>query len=828
MRPQPRPVSIRRRILVAASALLLLAAMLLVAFIRDYAERASDRAFDRLLAASALTIAGAVQIEGGGVTVELPLASFAMFSGEDRVFYAVDAPDGRNVTGYPDLSAGLSPADDSDPVFADGAFGGERVRIATVGRLVSTAGGTGWVTIRVAETEAERAALAAEIQGRALLPVAAMTLLALALLWFGIGRAFAPLSLLEAHLRGREPDQLAPIDLPVPQEVRQLVLALNGFMGRLASARERLGGLVADAAHQVRTPLASLRAQAEMARGERDPTLLGAQIARIHDGAVQASDLVTQLLMDATITHRLETRPSEPTSLSQLVDEVIGRLDPTSEDRVALDIAPGLMELGIGSDRVALREMLRNLVDNALRYSDGPVLIAAQARRDRLEIDVLDRGPGVPDAEKEAVFERFRRGTTAGVRHGSGLGLAIVRRVAEAQRGTVRLEDRAGGGLRVRLALPLAPAPGRTSRAPGAAQAALVLATLLLASPALARSPVSYPAPDGSRGARLSILGATDTALFSALVRGFQEARPDVSVDYVEAETRPIFEELVEGRAPVPDLVMSSASDLQVKLVNDGFARRLSPGHASLVPEWAQWRSSVFGVSFEPAVIVYNPDLVSPAEVPRTHLALAELLEAEGARFAGRIATYDVARSGVGYLLASQDAAISSYFWRLASAFGRVGARVSGASPEILDRIESGEIAIGYNVLGSYAFARQAAGARIGIAVPDDYVLVLSRSLLVPKGASRPDLAESFVDFALSPAGQRIMAGPAALGAVVAGTQGPWTAERIAALGRGAVQPIAFGPSLLVGLDRQRRDRFLDTWREIVSPEKAGHAMVAP
>jgi two-component system, OmpR family, sensor histidine kinase TctE len=830
MRLPPRPVSIRRRILVAASALLLLAALLLVAFIRDYAERASDRAFDRLLAASALTIAGAVQIEGGGVTVELPLASFAMFSGEDRVFYAVDAPDGRNVTGYPDLSAGLAPAGDSDPVFADGRFGGERVRIATVGRLVSTAGGTGWVTIRVAETAVERAALAAEIRNRALLPVAAMTLLALALLWFGIGRAFAPLNVLEAHLRGREPDQLAPIDLPVPQEVRQLVLALNGFMGRLASARERLEGLVADAAHQVRTPLASLRAQAEMARGERDAALLRAQVARIHDGAVQASDLVSQLLMDATITHRLEVRPSEPTSLAQIVDEVIGRLDPASEDRVALDIAPELMGIGIGSDRVALREMLRNLVDNALRYSDGAVLITAAAIGEQLEIDVLDRGPGVPDEEKEAVFERFRRGTTSGGRHGSGLGLAIVRRVAQAQGGEVRLEDRPGGGLRVRLALPLraAPVPARPARAPGLAPVALVLAALLLASPALARTVTAYPAPDGSQTTRLSILGATDTALFSALVRGFQETRPDVSVDYVEDETRPIFEELVAGRTPVPDLVMSSASDLQVKLVNDGFARRLSPPHAVLLPEWAQWRSSVFGVSFEPAVIVYNPDLVSPAEVPRTHLALAELLETEGPRFAGRIATYDVARSGVGYMLASQDAAISSYFWRLASAFGRVGARVSGASPEILDRIERGEIAIGYNVLGSYAFARQAAGARIGIAVPDDYVLVLSRSLLVPRDARRADLAESFVDFAFSPAGQRILAGPAALGSVVAGTEGPWTAERITALGRGAVQPIALGPSLLVGLDRQRRDRFLETWREIVSPEPAGRAMVAP
>jgi len=825
MPAEARSVSIRRRILVAATALLLAAAALLVAFVHDYAERAAERAFDRLLAASALTVAGAVQIEGGGVTVELPLASFAMFSGEDRIFYAVDAPDGGNVTGYPDLSEGMAPAASAEPVFADRRFGSEPVRVATVGRLVSTATGTGWVTIRVAETEGERAALSAEIFGNALLPVVALTLLALALLWFGIGRAFLPLASLEAHLRDRAPDELDPIDLPAPLEVAQLVGALNGFMARLAAARERLESLVAEAAHQVRTPLASLRAQAEVARTQRDEAVLRAQVQRIHDGAVEASDLVSQLLMDATISHRLETRPGEPTQLSAVIDEVIGRLDPDLEDRVILDAEPDALDLPLRGDRVVLREMLRNLVDNALRYAEGPVRIAVRREGGRVEIQILDRGPGISDAEKTAVFERFRRGSASAGRTGSGLGLAIVARVVAAEGGTVALEDREGGGLRVRLALPLdSPPPGagskgaaRTRRTARLSAALAALLLLGLPDPAAAQQ-TTYPAPDGSGATRLRILGATDTALFAHLVEGFQRTRPDVSVDYSEVETRPIFESFLAASGPAPDVVMSSASDLQVKLVNDGHARRLAPPPGGPVPDWAQWRSSLFGVSFEPAVIVYNRDLVPDPEAPRTHLALAELLEHGRERFSGRIATYDVARSGVGYLLASQDASISSYFWRLASAFGRAGARISGASPEILDAVESGRIAIGYNVLGSYAFARQREGSRLGIVVPDDYVLVLSRSVFVPVRAERPDLGEAFVHFALSPAGQAILAGPAALGSVVPGASGPWTGERIAALGRGAVQPISLGPSLLVGLDRQRRNRFLETWLEIVSP----------
>ncbi|WP_062210121.1 extracellular solute-binding protein [Aureimonas sp. AU12] len=818
-----RAVSIRRRILVAATGLLLLAALALVAFIGDYAARASDRAFDRLLAASALTIAGAVQLEEGTVTVELPLASFAMFSGQDRIFYSVKAPSGAEVTGYGDLAGALPPAADDDAVFADLAYRGEPVRVASVGRLVSTADGTGWVTIRVAETRGERDALAREIFGNAIVPVLAMTALALGLLWFGIGRVFAPLLSLERHLRSRSPDNLAPVDLPAPLEVAQLVGALNGFMARLATARERLESLVAEAAHEVRTPLASLRAQAEVARGERDVAALRRQVERIHDGAVQASQLVTQLLMDATISHRLETRAaSAPTSLAAALREVVQRLDPDLADRVTLQADPAAADLRLDADRVVLREMLRNLVDNALRYSDGPVdLDVATTPGGLVEIRVGDRGPGISDAERPLVFERFRRGAASAGIAGSGLGLPIVARVVAAQGGTIALEDRPGGGLTVRLRLPLSAEPAERRARPMAA--ALGILAVVLAGAISPPTPAHaaetfYPAPDGTPREVLHIAGTTDTPLFAPLAQGFQRTRPDVAIAYEEGDTLPIFERFVAGGSPVPDILMSSAADLQVKLVNDGHARRYASPAVAAIPPWATWRSEVFGFSFEPAVIVYNTASLAESEVPRTHLELAELLEREASRFRGRVATYDVARSGVGYLLAAQDQAISSYFWRLASAFGRTDVRLSGSSPAILDGLATGEFAIGYNILGSYAFARQQAGAPIGIVVPDDYVLVLTRSMLIPQGAPRPDLAEAFLDFTLSPAGQSILAGAAALGSVVPGSAGRWTSESIAALGRGAVQPIALSPSLLVGLDRQRRARFLDTWHEIVSP----------
>ena len=163
---------------------------------------------------------------------------------------------------------------------------------------------------------------------------------------------------------------------------------------------------------------------------------------------------------------------------------------------------------------------------------------------------------------------------------------------------------------------------------------------------------------------------------------------------------------------------------------------------------------------------------------------------------------------------------ISSNFWRLAAAFGRVQAQFSGSSPAILNGVADGSLALGFNVLGSYAFGRKAAGANIEIVVPDDYVLVLTRAMLIPRDAPYPDLGKAFVDFALSPAGQSIAAGETALGAVVTGGTGRWTSEAIAAQGRGVIQPIPLGPSLMVSLDQQRRKRFLDTWSEIVSPSR--------
>ncbi|CAB3918541.1 Adaptive-response sensory-kinase SasA [Achromobacter mucicolens] len=836
----PESFSIRQRVFTLGAVLLACALIGLVFFLRGYAQRAAEQAFDRLLAASALTIAGSVQIEDNEVTVEPPVSSLAMLSGGERVFYEARTSNGRLITGYGDLAPGLPLAQSATPVFTYLSYHDEPIRVATVGRLVSASQHAGWVTLRVAETLGSREALAGEILGRSVLPLVVVSLVALGLLWFGVQRAFAPLAVVERELRRRAPDDLEPLVKPVPREVRRLIEALNGFMQRLSGAMDTLNTLVADAAHQVRTPLASLRAQAEVALDETDPQRLHARLERIHLNATHASQLINQLLMDATITHRLGKGARAMVGVAETVNETRRRIGPLDAQRLRIAIAPEVRRARIAGDRIALREMLRNLVDNALRYApDGPVEIqATPVAGYRVALTVSDRGPGVADDEKESVQQRFSRGRAGETLPGSGLGLAIVRSVAVAHGGSLWLLDRPGGGLTARVVLPLARAGA--NRTLMAAAAAVCAACLLLAAPSAdvraagvevtgaAAPPAApqvagipeiitrYPAPQPSSRV-LTIAGPTDTPVVAPLIQGFQSHRPDVSVVYREMGSRELYEAAIEGRLKDVDVLMSSASDLQIRLANDGYALSYASPYAARLPSWAIWRHEVYGFTFEPAVFVYNPKRFAEAEVPRSRQDLLRLLEQDPLRLRGRIGTYDIAASSLGYLLAEQDELVSSNFWGLANAMGQAGVRLAATSAEILDAIERDELDIGYNILGSYALSRQAAGRPIGVVFPQDYVLVLARSVLIARTAPNPDLGRALVDWLLSPAGQQVASSHAALGSIMEDTPGRWTSEAVLARSQGIVQPVVLSPALLVGLDQRRHSRFVQNWIRLVT-----------
>ena len=755
-------------------------------------------------------MADAVQVVDGRISVDLPYASLAILATarRDRVFYRIAGPDGADVTGYSGLAAAAGPATSHRPRFVDARYRDTPVRAVLLGRLVAEPGGP-MATVVVAHSRDEREALAASILANAFGPILLLTLLAGALIWFAVRQALAPLGTIGRLVRDRAPTDLSPIAAPAPAEVRQLLAALNQFMARLQANLSLMQSFLGDAAHQMRTPLATLRAQADLAVEEADATAVRSLVRKIRRNAVLLGQVTNQLLSHAMVAPR--SRPAGRGAVARGAlrrrgaqrAEAGGRSPPLELDFRELDRAAV-----IEGDPVTLREAFTNLIDNAGRYAGlvEPVRIRIAVNRSEIEVDVADRGPGIPAAEKARVLERFARGSSGEGTLGSGLGLAIVKAVADAHRARLALLDRPGGGLLVRLAFPL---PAAARRA--AAAAALVAA--LLAVPAGATSSL-YPA-SGAETARILIHAATDRPVMEPILRDFQASHPGIAIEYAELQSAEVYQSVVAPGAVPPDLAISSAMDLQAKLVNDGWTQPHVSAETSLVPGWANWRDEAYGFTLEPAVIVHALDGIAEREVPRSRPELVRLLQQQPERFRQRIATYDIAVSGLGYLFATQDSILSNQFWPLTLAMGGVSARLLPTSGAILDAVARGEVLIGYNVLGSYARARQQAGAAIGILEPRDYTLWMTRVVVIPRAARHPVLARSFVDHLLSARGQAAVAAVPGLRPIVRrdGDEGELPAPAAS-----SAQPITLGPALLVFLDAHKRASFLADWSAAIGP----------
>jgi len=348
-----------------------------------------------------------------------------------------------------------------------------------------------------------------------------------------------------------------------------------------------------------------------------------------------------------------------------------------------------------------------------------------------------------------------------------------------------------------------------------------VLALGLLAGSAVAEGVFDYPALEPGRlpSGMLVIYSSADQPAFDPVISAFQQANPGVAVTYHDLNTIVIYDRFVEaaeaGEATA-DLLLSSALDLQIKLVNDGYAASYVSEQTRRLPRWANWRDEAFGFTYEPVVTVFNRTEMAVEEVPRTRYQLARLLDSEPVRFSGRVGTYDLERSGAGFLFATQDARESDAIWALARSFGASGVKLYSSTTAILDRVASGQFLIGYNVMGSYAMARAAIDPNLGIVLPEDYTLVVSRIALLPNSAARPDLARLFLDFLLSERGQGIIA-EAHLFAIHPNVSGAATAAALRAEAGDSLRPIQVGPGLLVYLDQAKRERFLERWRHALA-----------
>ena len=340
----------------------------------------------------------------------------------------------------------------------------------------------------------------------------------------------------------------------------------------------------------------------------------------------------------------------------------------------------------------------------------------------------------------------------------------------------------------------------------------------------------TFPA-QGTQQALLTVDSSTDTVLFAPAIRDFQRRHPGVAVRYADRQSLVMHASALrraQGGAlssgpddANPDLLISSSLDLQTLLANDGYVLQHRSAQTRTLPEGAQWRDEVFSLGADLVVMVYHPRLLPPARAPRTRGQLLALLRDPAQPLMARIGTYDATRSGLGYLLATQDARYDSTAGVLLAAMGANRVRLGNYIEPLLDELERGQLALVYNVPGSYARARIAAGSSLRMVVPQDYTLLTTRAAVIPATAARADLARSFLDHLLSPEGQAVLARDTRLlpirQAVAAGRDG----RAMAGLAQGVASDemdasawrlLVPGLGLLVYLDPLKRQRFLQAW----------------
>ncbi|MDB5916101.1 MAG: bacterial extracellular solute-binding family protein [Massilia sp.] len=350
--------------------------------------------------------------------------------------------------------------------------------------------------------------------------------------------------------------------------------------------------------------------------------------------------------------------------------------------------------------------------------------------------------------------------------------------------------------------------------------AALLLACT--ATAATAQVPPGYPADyskivdAAKKEGKVVVYGATDSKAAAPLIKDFNQLYPTISVEYNDMNSTEVYNRFISETAAggrTADVIWSSAMDLQMRLASEGHALKYRSVEASKLPAWAVWNDMAYGTTFEPAAIVYNKRMVDPKEVPVTHADFARLITT--AKFKDKVTTYDIEKSGVGFMFMTQDSHENAQFVALRNAFGVAKVRVQSSTGTMMERISSGENLIGYNVLGSYALVRAKTDPSIGVVLPKDYTLIMSRIQFINKAARNVNAAKLWSDYLLSHRGQTVIANDSKLFAIRADVTGDTTSsELIKLVGAKNVKPIPVDPVVLQYLAPAKRMAFLKQWKE--------------
>lgn len=345
------------------------------------------------------------------------------------------------------------------------------------------------------------------------------------------------------------------------------------------------------------------------------------------------------------------------------------------------------------------------------------------------------------------------------------------------------------------------------------------LAALILSASAVARGESGSAWLEAARReGSVVVYAALDPHVARPLVADFEALHPGVKVDFRDYATSELYDrfrtEMAAGASA--DVVWSSAMDLQMKLVNDGYAQTHRSDETAALPAWASWRNEAFGTTYEPAALIYNTRLLASAEVPKTHPELLRLLTQQRSRLTGKVSAYDPVRSGVGFLLQTQDEQANPVvFWALARALGAADVMALPNTSDMLDKVASGELALAYNALGTYALTFARDDPRVGVQWLRDYTLVMSRVIFIARRAPHPNAARLWVDYVLSRRGQEVMVRHGNFFSVREDQPGGSTPAELRSRLGAAARPIALGTGLLTYLDQRKRDAFLRQWNAV-------------
>lgn len=442
-------------LLLAGAAVL---AVILFFVVQGFARQLAEESQDNILNASVTAILDTAAVQQGELTLDLPYSAFSMLGNlsDDRVFYAVYS-DRTFLTGYEDLPQIGTPTPER-PLFETVAYQNEDIRIISAARRLVSDGRLVTLTASVAQTRNGQIATLNRISQNAAALGVGFFLLTAVMAYLAARSAIGPLQRLAVSVSRRGPQDLRPVAAPVPAEMVPLVGALNNFMDRLKTSLSRSEDFIAEAAHRIRTPLATVRTHAEntLHRVERDENRasLREMIRAIDDSSRAAG----QLLDHAMVTFRTDHLEQEEVDLSGLAQDMVHRLGPLADLRDITMICTAPDPVVVRGDPILLQNALRNLLDNAIKYSpaEAEIEVTVVATSTQATLTVRDGGAGFPAGDIADLTKRFARGTNVEGIVGSGLGLTIVDEVTRAHNGTLSITNTPKGtGGCVTLSLPL-------------------------------------------------------------------------------------------------------------------------------------------------------------------------------------------------------------------------------------------------------------------------------------------------------------------------------------------------------------------------------------